>query len=215
MRTTSVRVALLGVGLLMSPAAAQVTYTSQTRALSAFAWAGLGPGETNQSSAAAAGGFEPFNVSISAATSVASAAAFQNSIFAPDHITTHCRTSAYNQNNFPANSECIMVVSFFLEQDTPYVLSGDFSFSGIGWVRLVRASGASLFSADPGAHGTVNQQGVLVAGSYTLDIKYSSEGSSSGDPPPSLGSMVLTIPPPASSFALLLAGGMGLGRRRR
>lgn len=124
--------AILAVATLPALAAAQVTYTSQTRTVSAF-YGGTGAADPSSSDSRSAPDFGPFMGNASASGLSGGGSASQTSTLNPNGIRASGSAQGAHINAFPASGLSDMDIFFSIANPTPYTLTG-------GWFNPPRAT---------------------------------------------------------------------------
>lgn len=200
------RIPLLSVMLIASPALAQVEYTSQTR--SVHAWASgsafMGPNVT-----LAAPDLTSFSQSANSVSSDSSCWATQSSSLEPGGIFGQFSTQASEHNAFWAVASSTLDVTFHITTASSWVLSG--SYNQPSSVLLTTQAGATVFTTPLGSAGLLSAGGVFDPGFYRLQVTCHPE---SGLQSPSSVTLNLAVPAPGA-VGLLPLFALASWRRRR
>jgi hypothetical protein len=146
----------------------------------------------------------------------ASASASQTSDLRVDGISFEGHTAASNQNAFLAVCSTDLDVTFSLDVATPYEIIR-FPMTQIAAFNASLTRGVTTLFSYGGTTFPNHELGTLDAGTYRFRVHLESTAPFSAPDwaHDSNIHFVFNIPAPGAAFALLLAGGMGLGRRRR
>ena len=211
--------------LASQASAASLTYTAQTRTISASASdVGASDGQTDS-----APDFNLFDAAVSASAGASGASASQRSELLPLGVTMTGRVSGFDGQPGNAGSgsglgSSTLMATFSLDEPAPYTFNLDITQPGNtfgpagGYSTSLTGPGGTVFSASlpGGGGGTFDSAGLLQSGSYVLSVRFSNGGQGTGT---SGGrndySAVLAIPEPATATLAGLGLVLAAARRRR
>jgi hypothetical protein len=198
------------VSLLASSAAAQVTYLTQARSVSANA--PLAVPRPGESFFASASNFERFAQSANAVGPLSNASAAQDSTLANSGIFATFSAYGSGPSTAAAFGSSLLDVTFSIDLPTPFSLVGQ--YNNVVMIDFTTLAGGIIYQTDLGStNGSPNVAGVLAPGSYRYHVRCFGAPESAN---PRLGTANLTllVPSPGGVGVLALLGLAASVRRR-